>query len=147
MKPLALDQIAKIKAYITTSLPFKVPERMAELERIEKQLEANNLEPEQSVAQLWSMVEDELRLTRESGLYRQTIVLDGEELIADVARIGMVLMYFQPSDGQVGMVMRNETNWEYRLVTDREDRKRILYLFDSLNKHIREGYFELPNPL
>ena len=66
--------------------------------------------------------------------------------LADVAKLGMVLLYFKTFDGQVGKAIQTEQGWEYKIVSEREDRKRILCLFDSMEKHIREGYFELPNP-
>jgi len=147
MTPLVLEQVERMRSYIKQALPFKVPERLAELDRIQEQVETSNIQPEKAMAQLWAMAEDELRLTRENGLYRQMVVVDDEEMIADVARIGMVMMYFMPADGRTGMVVRSGDGWEYRVVSDRDDRRRILTLFDALKKRIHEGYFELPSPL
>jgi len=147
LTPLVLEQIQAMRSYVTQALPFKVPERLAEIDRIQEQMTSGNIQPEKALSQLWALVEDELRLTRETGLYRQMVVVEDEELIADVARIGMVLMYFMPSDGRTGMAVRNADGWEYVVVSDREDRGRILTLFDALKKRIHEGYFELPGTL
>jgi len=147
LTPVVLEQIERMRAYVKQALPFKVPERLAELDRIQEQVQTSNIQPEKALAQLWAMAEDELRLTRETGLYRQTVAVDGEEMIADVARIGMVMMYFMPSDGRTGMAVRVGDAWTCRIVDDREDRARILTLFDALKKRINEGYFELPSTL
>jgi hypothetical protein len=37
--------------------------------------------------------------------------------------------------------------WVFETASDSPDRERIRTLFDSLKKQIRQGYFELPNPL
>jgi hypothetical protein len=147
LKPVVIERIQELKNYVQGALPFKLSERAAELEKLEELVTTNKLEPEKALARLWTLLEAELRLTHENGLYRQSIVIGGENQLADVVKLGMVLMYFRTFEGQVGYVVRAGNGWEYKVINGREDRKRILYLFDSLEKHIRQGYFELPNPL
>lgn len=145
--PLVNEQSQRLKSYIEQALPFKVSERITEIEHIEEQLQRDEIESEKSLAQLWAILEDEFRHSSESGLYRQPIVLDGEEQIADIARLGMVLMYFKTNSDQVGLVSKKDGNWRFQVVTPKENRNQILYLFDSLKKRIREGYYELPNAM
>jgi len=147
LKPTVLAQVAAIRDYVDVSLPFKRSERVSELNKIEGMLQRDELKPETALAQLWALLEDEFRLTRENGLYRQPILVEGEEMLADVARIGMVLMYFKTNDDEVGKVVRAGDGWVYDIVENSDDRDRILHLFDSLKKRIRVGYFELPNAL
>ena len=105
------------------------------------------MSPQKASSRLWAFVEDELRLTRENGLYRQTITLASDELLVDVARVGMVAMYFKTDDGRYGRTVNNGGAWSYELVQDKESQKQIEGLFDAFKKNIRVGFFELPNAL
>lgn len=147
LKPLVLRQISLAREAVAKGLPFKTQERLADLDRLRSQVEAGEIKPDEGLTRLWSAVEDELRLARENGLHRNPIELDGKSVLAEVARLGMVLLYFQTSDDRVGMVIpAADGKWTFTLVTDKEGRKQILYLFECLKKRIRHGYFELPNP-
>ncbi|WP_374566989.1 DUF3450 family protein, partial [Nitrosomonas sp.] len=71
-----------------------------------------------------------------------------EKVLVDIAKIGTVFMFFQTKDNQSGMAKRSQGGgWIFETVSDSADRERIRNLFDSLKKQIRQGYFELPNPL
>jgi len=97
---------------------------------------------------MWAFIEDEIRLSKENGIYQQTIDLNGEQVLADIAKLGTVLMYFQTGDKRVGMASRAaDGNWHYIETTQNKEIEQIALLFDSLKKQIRQGYFELPNPL
>lgn len=147
LKPLYAESLAELRAYVERSLPFRRGERLAELDKIDDQLSSGLLTPPRALARLWTFAEDELRLARESGMYRQSIELAGEELLADVVRVGMVMLFFKTSDGSVGYAARSDGNWEYRRLEKREDQRLVEVLFESQKKQIRIGYFELPNAL
>jgi len=138
-------RVGTLRKYVTASLPFKITERLGQLDELAEMLATNKLAPERALAKLWSVVEDELRLARENGLYSQDVVIDGESVLVDVARLGMVCMYVRTKDGRHGMTVRDGDGWRHAIVTG-PDERRIKYLFESLKKHVREGYFELPNP-
>jgi hypothetical protein len=147
LSPLFDRSAARVRAYLTASLPFRTAERLAELDKIEEQVRTGLLRHPQALMRLWSLVEDELRMTRESGLYRQAIVLDGTERLADVARLGTVALYFQTSDQRSGYAVRDKGAWVYRELTDKRDRGQVGALFDAFKKQLRVGFFELPNAL
>ena len=147
LKNVVSDVISVTRTYMQTSLPFKVNERIRELGRIREQLENGEMDADKVLARIWSTYEDEFRLTRESGLYKQSIELDCGNSLSEVARLGMVLMYFRtPDEQKVGLVKKTPEGWSYTVSDNKENRERILYLFDCLKKHIQEGYFVLPNP-
>lgn len=144
----ALDaSIAKLRNQVKSSLPFKRGERLAALDDIEQQKAQGLLSSQKATSRLWQFVEDELRLTRENGLYRQTIQLDGEERLVDVARVGMIALYFKTDDGRYGHTVRSGDSYEYRIVDNPEGQEQIAGLFDAFRKNIRVGYFTLPNAL
>lgn len=143
--PVAQDAIATIKNHIQTGFPFKRGERMAAIENIEDQLNTEALSPARVVNRLWSFYEDELRLARENGLYSQTIELDGESVLADVAKLGVVAMYFTTRDGRMGYATHGDQGWRFVEAQGGGERQQIRALFDALGKQIRVGLFELPN--
>ena len=99
-----------------------------------------------AAARVWAFAEDERRLSRENVLDRQVISLDGEEVLVDVARLGMVAMYWRAPDGRVGQSRRSESGWtQQRLESAQAEQVEVL--FDSLANGIRSGVFELPGLL
>ncbi|MBN2510769.1 MAG: DUF3450 family protein [Spirochaetales bacterium] len=146
LKPVILEVLGYLREYISSSLPFHTEDRLNELDSLERVLTSQRLLESEALARMWNIMEEEARLCRESGLYRQTISLHGEDQLAEVARLGMVLLYFKTFDGVFGYALRNESVWTYVEAGSREDAKNIENLFVSLKKNLREGYFELPIP-
>lgn len=143
--PVAEQAIAELRAHIETGFPFKIDDRLGALDEIANQLSTGALAPPRVINRLWSFYEDELRLTRENALYAQIIPLDGDRVLADVAKLGTVAMYFTTRDGRVGQAVRSGNDWQFVEIEERTDRQQVEALFDSLTKQIRAGYFELPN--
>ncbi len=143
--PVALEIISDLERHIAASFPFKRDERLQVLSEVRAQTESGALDPPRAINRLWRLYEDELRLTRDNGLYSQVIPLGGDRVLADIAKLGAVAMYFQTRDGRSGFVTRAGADWNYRIAESSRDRERIAGLFDSLKKQIRTGYFELPN--
>ncbi len=137
--------LVKLREYTQSSLPFKREERIRAIEDLAERLDTGASLPKLA-NQAWALVEDELRLTRENGLYRQTLNLEGDEALVEVAKLGMVFLYFRTPDDRYGMAVPNDSTWRYGLLSDREDQERLARLMESLRKQIRQGYFELPNP-
>ncbi|MFN2334437.1 MAG: DUF3450 family protein [Wenzhouxiangellaceae bacterium] len=143
--PVANEIIDDLEALIRGSFPFKTEERLAGLAEIRSQLASGALAPPRVINRLWRFYEDELRLTRDNGLYSQVIPVGGERVLADIAKIGAVAMYFQTRDGRFGYVDQNAGDWRFVVTDNSAERQQIGTLFDSLQKQIRTGYFSLPN--
>lgn len=147
MKPVFSESIENIKKEMEAGLPFKTPQRMAELDKLKKQMDDNVIKTANAVARLWDRMEDEFRLARENGIYRQVIRIQREEILVDVARVGMVMLYFKTRDGRYGRAVKKGDSWSYELVATKDERKQIANLFDSFKKQIRTGFFVIPNAL
>lgn len=147
LKPLVTRAVERLEQAVRAGLPFKLRDRAKELNGIERQMLSGLLAPADAVARLWGRVEDELRLGGESGIYSQVIELDGREQLVEVARIGMVAMYFRTGDDRYGAARRLGGRWRYEVYADKRDRMRVAALFDAFKKQVRTGYFELPNAL
>lgn len=146
LKPVVSEAIDQAHGMVDGSLPFKPAERRQALDDIHSQLNSGVLTPHKAVNRLWSFYEDELGLTNENGIYRQSIELDGKEQLAEVARIGTVMMYFRTSDGVYGETFPTDQGWAYRVLSDADKVKQVKGVFAALQKQIRAGFFQLPNP-
>lgn len=142
--PLLGAAIDSLTAHIRAGLPFKVDERLAELQQFRAQIDNGSLPPQRAVNRLWAFYEDEFRLTRENGLHSQTIALGDERVLADVAKLGAMALYFQTQDGRIGQALRSGDAWSFAVIEDETQRAQVAVLFDALRKQIRQGYFELP---
>lgn len=147
MAPLFKESLEDVRTYVRGSLPFRTTERLAELDKIAEQHEQGLLSASKALSRLWTFVEDEFRLTRESGLYKQAVEVNGQEHLAEVTRIGMVLLYFQVDDKLVGQAQREGDTWKFVSIDDPDQKKLLLELFESFKKQIRVGLFRLPASL
>lgn len=148
LKPILLAVLGKYRHHIQSGFPFKMDDRIKAINDLENSLINHQIDPNKAVNQTWSLIEDEIRLSKENGIYQQTVTLNGEKVLVDIAKLGTVFLFFQTKDNQSGMAKKQaEGGWKFEIVEDAGDRQRIRNLFDSLKKQIRQGYFELPNPL
>src|SRR6056297_1078268 len=143
--PVAYEIVDGMEARIRDGFPFKTEDRLTALAEIRSQIESGAIDPPRAVNRLWRLYEDELRITRDNGLYSQVIPLGGDRVLADIAKIGAVAIYFQTRDGRSGFVTRAGDDWNFTVAEGGADREQINQLFDSLKKQIRTGYFTLPN--
>ena len=142
-----LKQTARLKIYINSGLPFKLKERIADVESFEQALEAGVMSSHKAVNTLWSMIEDELKLSHENAVYRQPINVDGKENLGHVAKLGSMLMYFRLNDERYGMYRKTQQGWLAEVSQDSSQVKQIKTLFSALEKQLRSGYFELPGQI
>lgn len=146
LKPVVLASIEAIRSYINATMPFKRKERLAALDEIQARIQSEVVTPEKGANQLWALYEDEIRLTRENGVYKETVVIGGENRLVEVARLGMMMMFYRTNEDETGYVRNIAGKWEYVEATGAE-KDHILALFDGIKKQIRTGYYIIPNAL
>lgn len=142
--------LSAVRSSAQSGLPYRVEDRVSEVDKIERQLKESLIEPAAALARVWAHIEDELRLCRESALDRQIIDLDGKEELVDVIKIGMVMLYFRTGDGRFGWAVREgATEWSYRTVdaTSKKELEQMELFFDTFDKKIRTGYHVIPSAL
>jgi tRNA/tmRNA/rRNA uracil-C5-methylase (TrmA/RlmC/RlmD family) len=147
LRPMLTDAFAMLEKNIRTGIPFKVAERLAALEKIKSDFKAEFITDERALALLWASYEDNIRLTSEIGLFKQKINIDGQDVLAQVAKIGSVMLFFATPDDRVGYAVKDVNGYTYKTVDGKEKRESIVALFDALAKQIRTGYFRIPNAL
>lgn len=146
LKPLLLKEVALVKKWVGESLPFQKEKRLKEVNDIEDGLNAGLLNGQKALGRLWAFIEDEMRLGRENGVHRQTLVIDGEENLVSVAKLGMVAMFYQTADNRYGFT-KKEKDGSYRHIAlkDKKQIEQVSTLFDGLKKQIRTGQYQIPN--
>ena len=147
LAPVVMQHLNSLRQQVRTGFPFKVGERLSELDEIEAQLNSGVITAHRAFNRLWAFVEDELRITRENAIYTQSINLEGENVRVDIAKLGNAMMYFRTRDLQYGRAVETSSGWRFELLESVSDQELVARLFDSLRKQIRQGYFQLPNAL
>ena len=147
MKPLVLDALARLQSRIQMQIPFKTSERIADVARIQEQLEKDEITAQKALALAWNSYGDAIRMSKENGIFKQTIELNGQDRLAEVARIGTMMMYFKTPNDEMGYVVKEKQGWKYQQVLNKKEMDQISTIFDAFKKQIRTGYFTLPNAL
>jgi hypothetical protein len=144
LTPAVLAAADTLRQRIEAGLPFKQGERQKAVTEIADDLRGGAIPPQDAVKKLWALAETELRMTRENSIHSQTIDLAGEETLVDVARVGMVALYFRTRDGRFGAALPQGDGWTFSTYTDGARADQVEKLFTDLEKQIRTGHFTLP---
>ena len=147
LAPVVMQHLNSLRQQVRTGCPTTVGERVSELDEREAQLHSGVITAHRAFTRLWAFVEDELRITRENAIYTQSINLEGENVLVDIAKLGNAMMYFRTRDLQYGRAVETSSGWRFELLDSVSDQELVARLFDSLRKQIRQGYFQLPNAL
>ncbi|MFW5878785.1 MAG: DUF3450 family protein [Myxococcota bacterium] len=142
----ALEAARELRGQVAASLPFQHEARLDAVDAVIADLERPDADPVLATSKLWQLTEDELRLTGECGLHEQVVVVDGERRLAEVARIGMAVLYFMLEDGRVGWARSGSDGPVYEVFSDPERIEGVETLYEALRKQLRQGRFRLPLP-
>ena len=147
LKSLVLEALVLLEKNIQMQIPFKTEDRIADIHRIQKQVENDEITAQKGLALAWNSYGDAIRMSKENGVFKQTINLNGQDRLAEVARVGTMMMFFKTPNDEMGYVAKAGDNWHYIEVISKSDKTEIAALFDAFKKQIRTGYFTLPNAL
>lgn len=137
----------QLESYIRQGIPFRVQDRLKEVKTLRQRLSDGVMTPGMALSRLWSLVEDEQRMSRDTGLFRDTIEVNGQATMVDVIRMGNVGLYFRSGDNRVGRIVRRKNKWITEFIIDGQGQERVLHLFELFKKQIRVGFFDLPSIL
>ncbi len=104
--------------HIERGLPFAKAERLAVIDRLERDLGAATPDYGHIVERLWRLVEEEEAMGGEVSLSQQRVELDGAPQIVSVIRLGMALLYVRTEDDRFGWATRTATGWQIELLDD-----------------------------
>tara|TARA_R110001592_G_scaffold304802_1_gene577278 strand:+ start:217 stop:1026 length:810 start_codon:yes stop_codon:yes gene_type:complete len=145
--PVLQAAITELRQTVAQSLPFKRQDRLDALDEITHKLNTSLITPNKAANQLWAFVEDELILGRSSGLYNESLQVEGDNKLVKVLRIGKLAMFYKTQDNQYGVLRKVSGEWQQESLDGKTTSSQLDYLFDSFNKNIRNGLFNVPNYL
>ncbi|MEM1025106.1 MAG: DUF3450 family protein [Myxococcota bacterium] len=134
----------RIKAYVDSGLPFQLEDRRAGPDDLVKDVAEDEMTAPRALNRMWSLLEDEFRIAKENGLFRQEVVVEGTAQLSDVLRLGSIMMFFRTPEQTFGVARRQGDGWVYEVASGAEE-KLIDELFKNFEKQVRTGFFELPN--
>ncbi len=144
IQSLVEDTGSELKQYIISSLPFRSQERLQMVEKFEVEVKNNQVSPYKAANRIWGFIEDELRLQKDIGIYKQVIKVDGDEQLCELAKIGMMTFYFKSPNEKYGLVRKKDNQWVVSIVEDDTQKQKLDDIFVMLKKQIRVGTFNLP---
>lgn len=146
LRPQIEQSAAALKVYVEQSLPYRRADRAMAIDALLTDLDEGRVTAAGAAPRLYTLIQDEKRLTEDSERVRETLSIGGERLLVDAVRLGMVTMFFRTDDGRVGRVGRagDPAKWTVELLPDADDKARVDTLLDAFGKQIRTGWFELP---
>lgn len=132
-----------LESWIGRSLPFRTEERLSQVRALKAKLKTEkNLEP--LVSQLWSLTDQELKLTQQNDFEVMEVSFPDGRQKAEVARLGMVQMYALKANGQAMRAVREGDNWIWQVAQNSEEKKAIERICRRLGEQKGQGYFEVP---
>ena len=143
--PVLKQAIEQLRTSVKNSIPFKLEQRLQALDDLEQRLDTHVVSPNKAANQLWAFVEDELMLGKSSGIYNETINIDGQDRLVKVLRIGKMAMFYKTHDGRYGVTKKMGGQWQQQSLNDSDSAQQLEQLFDSFGKNIRNGQFTIPN--
>lgn len=143
--PQLNDGIVALKQLIEDGLPFRVPERLDDLSVLASQLDSGAITEERALGRVWATYEDLIRMSRENTLSRQEITLEGNPVLAKVAKVGSIMLFFATPTDDVGYAEITDGGVIYTRAENLQEQDQIRNLFDAFEKQIRTGYFTLPS--
>lgn len=135
--------IYDLKVWVNSSLPYKTSERLLDLEKIEGRFASGD--PLEALAQdLWFFTEKEMKQTQSNRFEVSKVLLDGKETTAQLAKIGMLQMYFKTSEGVLGRADYSGGKWTLIQSLDKDESTAIEKVLSKLKSEKGSTYLELP---
>lgn len=138
--------VAAARAYVERSLPFAREQRLAVLDRIERDLQTARPDHARAVERLWRFLEEEEAMGRELALSQHKMEVEGQPQIVDVVRLSMALLYFRTQDGRYGWIAPGTDGWVNEVLTDPALVEVVRRRFDAFDRNDALGPAELLLP-
>lgn len=128
--PIA-DALRRVRAVIEGGAPFQTKARLLRVDAVDAMLTSAPPDPVAALAALAPVLAEEAKLARTTQRARQPITVEGEQVVADVIRIGTVAVLFRTPKGAVGYAAAGGA---WRTLTNEADRERVQEMFALYRK-------------
>tara|TARA_B100000989_G_scaffold278285_1_gene239932 strand:- start:230 stop:694 length:465 start_codon:yes stop_codon:yes gene_type:complete len=111
--PLAQRMLEGLEKYVNLDTPFHIEERRQRLDLVRASLSNPKVTASEQVRQILEAYNIEAEYGRKLDAYDETIVLEGQEVVVNILRVGRLGMFFQSKDERKTGYYDNETGtWE-----------------------------------
>jgi len=111
--PLAQRMLEGLEKYVNLDTPFHIEERKQRLDLVRASLSNPKVTASEQVRQILEAYNIEAEYGRKLDAYDETIVLDGQEVVVNILRVGRLGMFFQTKDErQTGYYDNELSSWE-----------------------------------
>lgn len=141
---LLAQWLDNLEMSIQNSLPFRREERITQLKQIRQRIQQKQDSPLGIASELWSATERELKLTSDNEYQIGSIQLDGQTYEAEIIKLGMILMLFKTSQGQLGYAQLDKDGWQLVTTQDAEMKSAVERSINKFKDRHTSGWFEVP---
>jgi hypothetical protein len=111
--PLAQRMLEGLEKYVNLDTPFHIEERKQRLDLVRASLSNPKVTASEQVRQILEAYNIEAEYGRKLDAYDETIVLDGQEVVVNILRVGRLGMFFQSKDERkTGYYDTETSSWE-----------------------------------
>lgn len=129
-----------LTSWVQSSLPFRKETRLKKISEIKSQIGKNM---QNDFGQLWDFTEKEIKLSQSLGFEILKISLQGTDQTAEVARIGMLKMYFRTTSKELGQVHKNNDNWDFVMIQNPDEKNEVNRIIDKFKNNERQNLFNI----
>ena len=111
--PLAQRMLESLESFISLDTPFRIEERQNRIDLVRSSLAKPKVKASEQVRRVLEAYNIEAEYGRKLDAYDETIVLDGQEVVVNILRVGRLGMFFQTKDErQTGYYDNELGSWE-----------------------------------
>jgi hypothetical protein len=137
--------IYDLKKYTESRIPYRTTPRLENLENLRDNLATNSVSNLQVLEDLIKITETELKLAQSKEFKVQSITYEGNQINAEVIRLGMMQMIFALPSGELGYYEKNQASeWQPTLVVLDADKEPLSRMFSQFKNKNYRGWFKIP---
>ena len=136
--------VKSLLEYFEAAVPFKSLKRKERLLKIQSKYTNKELTVAEYFEKYWSVLQDEIRLSENVEVQKDSILIEGVEHKVKVLKLGMYGLYFKTLDGRLGYADKEGSKWSFKFFTNSTDSKNAELLFSAKEKQIKGGKYDLP---
>ncbi len=134
--------ILGLQNWVQRSLPINQESRLEQILEFEKRLQAE--EPvEVLIWDIWSFIDGEIKMTKSNQYELMNLPL-ADPTLAEVARIGMLQVYFKTPDKQYGYAVKNDKKWTYQITNQEIEKAAIQKILNAVKEKKSRTRLDFP---
>lgn len=110
IQPLILRMLEGLEQFVQLDAPFKIEERMANLENVKNNMDRSDITVAEKFRQVLELYNFEAEYARKIDSYSDTLNVNGQEREVNVLQVGRVALLAQTTDSKTSLAYDKEQN-------------------------------------